>query len=107
MYALSASWPIPRLGQEKVFVRVEGNRPARGQVIQACAESRASLALSRGTAMSINDILTRAEAVGALLKQHGQTVAVAESSAGGLISAVLLAVPGASAYFKAGGVVYT
>ena len=36
-----------------------------------------------------------------------QTLAVAESSAGGLISAALLAVPGASAYFLGGGVIYT
>src|ERR1700733_13200023 len=36
-----------------------------------------------------------------------ETIAVAESSAGGLISAALLAVPGASAYFVGGGVVYT
>jgi PncC family amidohydrolase len=45
--------------------------------------------------------------VGALLKEKGQTVAVAESSAGGLISAALLAVQGASAYFKGGGACYT
>lgn len=45
--------------------------------------------------------------VGALLKEKRQTVAVAESSAGGLISAALLAVPGASSYFKGGGVCYT
>lgn len=45
--------------------------------------------------------------VGALLKERGETIAVAESSAGGLISAALLAVPGASAYFLGGGVIYT
>jgi len=45
--------------------------------------------------------------VGALLKQRGEKVAVAESSAGGLISAALLAVPGASAYYQGGAVVYT
>lgn len=45
--------------------------------------------------------------IGALLKEKGATVAVAESSAGGLISASLLVVPGASAYFLGGGVVYT
>jgi len=45
--------------------------------------------------------------VGALLKDRGETVAVAESSTGGLISAGLLAVPGASAYFLGGGVIYT
>jgi len=41
------------------------------------------------------------------LKSRAETVAVAESSAGGLISAALLAVPGASAYFLGGGVIYT
>ena len=41
------------------------------------------------------------------LKSRGETLAVAESSAGGLISAALLAVPGASAYFLGGAVVYT
>lgn len=42
-----------------------------------------------------------------MLKHRQQTIAVAESSTGGLISAALLAVPGASAYFRAGGVIYT
>lgn len=42
-----------------------------------------------------------------LLKARGETIAVAESSAGGLISAALLAVPGASAYYLGGAVVYT
>lgn len=46
-------------------------------------------------------------AVGALLKQHEQTLAVAESSAGGLINAALVAVPGASAYYLGGAIVYT
>jgi nicotinamide-nucleotide amidase len=48
-----------------------------------------------------------AEAVGALLKARNETVAVSESSTGGLISAALLAVPGASAFFVGGGVIYT
>jgi PncC family amidohydrolase len=48
-----------------------------------------------------------AAAVAALLVEGKETVAVAESSAGGLISAALLAVPGASAYFLGGVVVYT
>jgi nicotinamide-nucleotide amidase len=45
--------------------------------------------------------------VGERLRALGHTVAVAESSAGGLISACLLAVPGASAFFRGGGVIYT
>jgi PncC family amidohydrolase len=46
-------------------------------------------------------------AVGELLKARKETIAVAESSAGGLISACLVAVPGASAYYRGGGVIYT
>ncbi len=54
------------------------------------------------------DILTSmAESVATMLKERGDTIAVSESAAGGLISAVLLAVPGASAYFVGGAVVYT
>ena len=52
-------------------------------------------------------LFSSAEKAAKLLKDRGHTVAVAESSAGGLISAALLSVPGASAYFLGGGVVYT
>ena len=52
-------------------------------------------------------LLPHAEKIAALLKARNETIAVAESSAGGLISAALLAIPGASAYFVGGGVVYT
>src|SRR5689334_16273898 len=55
----------------------------------------------------MNDLLPLAERISALLQQRGESVAVAESSAGGLIAAALLAVPGASAYFLGGAVVYT
>lgn len=52
-------------------------------------------------------LISMGSGVGALLKQRGETIAVAESSAGGLVSAALLSVAGASAYFVGGGVVYT
>jgi len=42
-----------------------------------------------------------------ILIERGDTIAVAETSAGGLVSASLLAVPGASAYYLGGGVLYT
>lgn len=48
-----------------------------------------------------------ARRVGGLLRERKETVAVAEGSAGGLVSAALLSVPGASAYYLGGAVVYT
>ncbi len=52
-------------------------------------------------------LLPLAEKIGARLKARGETVAIAESSTGGLISAALLSVGGASAYFRGGSVIYT
>jgi nicotinamide-nucleotide amidase len=55
----------------------------------------------------MKDLLPRAEKIRALLKQRKETIAIAESSSGGLIAAALLSVPGASAYFVGGVVTYT
>jgi PncC family amidohydrolase len=52
-------------------------------------------------------LLPLAETLGARLKARGETIAIAESSTGGLISAALLSVGGASGYFLGGGVIYT
>ena len=57
--------------------------------------------------MQFDDLNARAERIAALLKQRRETVAVAESSTGGLISAALLGVAGASSYFVGGAVIYT
>jgi PncC family amidohydrolase len=55
----------------------------------------------------MKDLVAIAEQIAAKLIERRQTIAVAESSTGGLISASLLAVPGASAHFLGGAVVYT
>jgi PncC family amidohydrolase len=55
----------------------------------------------------MKDLVAIAEQIAAKLIERRQTIAVAESSTGGLISAALLAVPGASAYFLGSAVVYT
>ena len=55
----------------------------------------------------MRELLAVSERIAAVLKQRKETVAVAESAAGGLITAALLAVPGASAYCLGGIVIYT
>ncbi|WP_431301743.1 CinA family protein [Sediminicoccus sp. BL-A-41-H5] len=52
-------------------------------------------------------VLAKAAALGERLRARGETIAVSESSSGGLVSAALLALPGASAYFMGGAVTYT
>jgi PncC family amidohydrolase len=55
----------------------------------------------------LQDLLPYAERIAEKLKSRKETISVGESSTAGLISAALLAVPGASAYFVGGAVVYT
>jgi nicotinamide-nucleotide amidase len=55
----------------------------------------------------MQSLMSIAEKIAARLKERGETIAIAESSTGGLIAAVLIAMPGASAFFAGGAVVYT
>jgi len=55
----------------------------------------------------MEELLPIAERIAACLKDRKETLAVAESSAGGLISAALVAQPGASLFYVGGTVVYT
>jgi nicotinamide-nucleotide amidase len=52
-------------------------------------------------------LLDAGRRAGDALVHRGATVAVAEGSCGGLVSAALLAVPGASSYYRGGAVIYT
>lgn len=55
----------------------------------------------------LHDLAAIAAEAGTLLKARRQTIAVVDGSTGGLISASLLAMPGASAFYLGGGVIYT
>lgn len=55
----------------------------------------------------MDSLVSHTADLGAALKARRQTLGIAESSTGGLISASLLAVPGASAYFLGGTIIYT
>lgn len=55
----------------------------------------------------MDELEAMAVEIGAALKARGEKIAINESSSGGLISAALLSVPGASAYYLGGAVVYT
>ena len=55
----------------------------------------------------MSQLSAMAASVGQRLKASGASLGVSESSCGGLISAALVAVPGASAYYVGGGVIYT
>ncbi|MBL0730019.1 CinA family protein [Piscinibacter sp. HJYY11] len=57
--------------------------------------------------MSFPELFALGARIGDALVARGETIAVAESSAGGLISAALLSRAGASAYYLGGAVVYT
>src|SRR5204862_126951 len=97
---------LPRRGSFRTprgapVVRLGGSGLAIG-----CAGPQGHAAPEGGPGM-IQELLPQAERIGAILKARGETVSVAESSTAGLISAALLAVGGASAYFMGAAVVYT
>ena len=57
--------------------------------------------------MTFEDLTPLGTEAGTLLKARGQSIAVVDGATGGLISAALLAMPGASAFYRGGGVIYS
>src|SRR5439155_1517374 len=72
-----------------------------------CAAAGSIRRQSASEVATMETLAELAAGIAARLKERRETIAISESSTGGLISAALLAVPGASAYFLGGAVVYT
>ena len=59
------------------------------------------------SAASFLDLVATATRIADVLRHQGASIAVSESAAGGLINAALVAVPGASDFYRGGMIVYT
>ena len=57
--------------------------------------------------MGVERLTEAATKIGEQLRERGESIAVAEGSCGGLLSAALVAVPGASSFYVGGAVLYT
>lgn len=73
------------------------------ELISASAEIRSIL----GAHIYSDSLETMEEVVGRMLKKSGRTLATAESCTGGMVAHRITQVPGSSAYFKRGLVVYS
>jgi nicotinamide-nucleotide amidase len=75
---------------------------AEAKLARVCDAIRERL----GSLVYGSDAETLEEVVGGLLREHGKTLAVAESCTGGLVGERITAVPGSSDYFLGGVVAY-
>lgn len=90
-----ANWPIVRIGVSAP----EGHE-------DTVEEARTLIAEQLSSHRTPGDALTLPDALGAVLRARGATVATAESCTGGLIASQITDTPGASSYFERGWVVY-
>jgi nicotinamide-nucleotide amidase len=91
-------------GQTELHILADGDEPAARAKL--AARENELLALLGERVYGFDDD-TLEGVVGALLRERGATLAVAESCTGGLLSSRITDVAGSSAYFLGGGVCYT
>ena len=90
-----------------VSLRVNARFPSAGEAARHLEETAAACRAALGELVFGQDDETLQGVVGGMLKDAGKTVTTAESCTGGLLAKMLTDVPGSSAYFKQGWVVYS
>ncbi len=96
----------PYAGQGEVRLRVTGRAPSIEQAQALMNPVVQQLQAIAGEDYFGSDEDTLASIVGTLLKQHHQTLSVAESCTGGLLGQLITGVPGSSHYFQGGVMAY-
>jgi nicotinamide-nucleotide amidase len=91
-------------GQTELHIAADGDESAARA--QLAAREKELVALLGERVYGFDDD-TLEGVVGALLRERGATLAIAESCTGGLLSSRVTDVPGSSTYFLGGGVCYT
>jgi nicotinamide-nucleotide amidase len=91
-------------GQTELHIAADGDEAAARAKL--AAREQELLALLKERVYGFDDD-TLEGVVGALLRERGATLAIAESCTGGLLSSRITDVAGSSAYFLGGGVCYT
>ncbi len=104
-----ACWDVHHLGQWMLSDWLTPRAACTSSSAVACraAQSPGRPSIGQDAGMFLPELTERAERIAVVLRERGETIAIAEGSAGGLISASLLSVAGASAYYLGGAVVYT
>jgi nicotinamide-nucleotide amidase len=103
-----ANWNITCLDADSdVEIRLKARGPTSAAAETALAEGEAVITGRLGDAIYGRDKDVLEEVIGRLLKERRLTVGVAESCTGGLLAHRLTNVPGSSAYFERGVVVYS
>jgi nicotinamide-nucleotide amidase len=90
-----------------IRLRISARDTRQGEAEELCRTASALIAAKAGDFIFGESTTTLAEVVGALLRDRGLRLAVAESCTGGTLAAMLTDVPGSSDYFNRGVVTYS
>lgn len=90
----------------EIHVRIYGQNDDEGALVRRLDEACRWVSRQMGNRLVSLEGKSLEAAVGQLLKEHGATVALAESCTGGLIAHHLTSVPGSSDYFLLSAVTY-